>query len=184
MAPMSLSRHHEGPLSNWLCWRMLHAVGHSLYTFLISVYPLALLCTRFNILTCYLHFSLTNKNQHPVLMLCYFSPPQAEDQMYHFLIFVASNEFDFCLGGEAAGWLCCPNLYDCRAEGDKELMQAVRYVSTMFFSHFASCCLTVQLLAAASNGTFIWQTMCICNLRYCLLIILNVGKFYFHFCWQ
>lgn len=26
-------------------------------------------------------------------------PPQAEDQMYPCLIFVARNEFDFCLGG-------------------------------------------------------------------------------------
>lgn len=74
MTPRSSWRHQQGPLSNWPCRRMLQAVGHSLNTFLISVCPLALLWTRFNILTCYLHFSLTNKNQHRVLMLCYFFP--------------------------------------------------------------------------------------------------------------
>lgn len=50
-----------------------------------------------------------------------------------------------------------------------------------FFPHFASC-LTVQLFAAASNGAFIWQTMCICNSRNCPLIIVKVGcSFIFNF---
>lgn len=102
MAPMSLSRHPEGPLSNWPCWNMSHSIGRSLYTFLILVCSLTLLCTRFNILACYLHFGLTNiQTRTSILHWCcvIFSPPQAEDQMYRCLIFVARNEFDFCPGG-------------------------------------------------------------------------------------
>lgn len=174
MAPMSSSRHQEGPLSNWPCRRMLQAVGHSLYTSLISVCPLALLCTCFNILTCYLHFGLTNKNQHPVLMLCYFFPPQAEDQMYHCLIFVASNEFDFCPGG---GQLADYVVLIFMTVGLREIRSWCKLLSDTFIQcFFAFRFLTVQLLAAASNGTFIWQTMSICNSRYCLLIIVKVGN--------
>lgn len=96
--------------------------------------------------------------------------------MYHCLIFVAWNEFDFCLGG---GQLSDYVILIFTTVGLREIRSWYKLLSDNFiqgFSHFTSCLLTIQPLAAESNGTFIWQTLWICNSRYCLLIILKVGN--------